>query len=271
MICYYKNIVKYKSSQWTPLANKKKLSRYEKFCEKAGKKPRLLKNFRSNPDFGFIVENVSRERGQDYLQRIVNHKYFDESQITHVKKNDLVGNPNLERYKMPFGEISPNTLRYFLNALNIYNFTKNDSIKNVVEVGGGYGGLGRVLSCFISFCSYTIFDLQSVNKLQKSYIDNYQNIADKFSYESEPRKSLNSDLFISNYAFSELGEELQKLYYENLILKCKKAYLILNRGKVSREVFLNMAKDDFNIEIKKEYDLHRPNGEIYYTKLTKKN
>ena len=32
-----------------------------------------------------------------------------------------------------------------------------------------------------------------------------------------------------------------------------------------------MAKDDFNIEIKKEYDLHRPNGEIYYTKLTKKN
>jgi len=78
------------------------------------------------------------------------------------------------------------------------------------------------------------------------------------------------DLLISNYAYSELGEKLQDLYYNNIIVNSKKVYMILNRGQVSREVFLKRAEKDFEVTVEKVLDFWPPNGHLYYTTLIKK-
>ena len=77
-------------------------------------------------------------------------------------------------------------------------------------------------------------------------------------------------MLISNYAYSELGEKLQDLYYNNLIVNSKKVYMILNRGQVSREVFLKRAEKDFEVTVEKVLDFWPPNGHLYYTTLIRK-
>ena len=46
--------------------------------------------------------------------------------------------------------------------------------------------------------------------------------------------------------------------------------MILNRGQVSREVFLKKAEKDFEVTVEKVLDLWPPNGHLYYTTLIKK-
>ena len=89
-------------------------------------------------------------------------------------------------------------------------------------------------------------------------------------HHSVPEKLEDIDLLISNYAYSELNEELQDVYYNNLIKNAKKVYMILNRGQVSREVLLKRAKEDFHVTIEKVLDFWPPNGYLYYTTLVKK-
>jgi hypothetical protein len=46
--------------------------------------------------------------------------------------------------------------------------------------------------------------------------------------------------------------------------------MILNKGQVSREVFLKRAENDFDITIEKVLDFWPPNGYLYYTTMVKK-
>ena len=44
-----------------------------------------------------------------------------------------------------------------------------NKIKNIVEIGGGYGGLATVLYPFIEYESYLLIDLYEANLLSKRY------------------------------------------------------------------------------------------------------
>ena len=79
--------------------------------------------------------------------------------------------------------------------------------------------------------------MEPASRLQEKYLSNFK-IDGKVFHHSEPEELKDIDLLISNYAYSELGEKLQDLYYNNVIVNSKKVYMILNRGQVSREVFL---------------------------------
>ena len=46
--------------------------------------------------------------------------------------------------------------------------------------------------------------------------------------------------------------------------------MILNKGQVDREVFLNKAEKDFNINVEKVLDFWPPNGHLYFTTMIKK-
>ena len=89
-------------------------------------------------------------------------------------------------------------------------------------------------------------------------------------HHSEPKELKDIDLCISNYAYSELGEKLQDLYYNNIIKNSKKVYMILNKGQVSREVLLNRADEHFDVTVEKVLDFWPPNGYLYYTTMVRK-
>ena len=111
--------------------------------------------------------------------------------------------------------------------------------------------------------------MEPASRLQEKYLSNFK-IDGKVFHHSEPEELKDIDLLISNYAYSELGEKLQDLYYNNIIVNSKKVYMILNRGQVSREVFLKRAEKDFEVTVEKVLDFWPPNGHLYYTTLIKK-
>ena len=88
------------------------------------------------------------------------------------KKDDSIGKPPLENHKM-LGNICGNNIEYIYESFQIIKqFQKlNLNDINIIEIGGGYGGLAFYL---INICkkfnininSYTIFDIPEANTLQ---------------------------------------------------------------------------------------------------------
>ena len=241
---------------------------YAQICKEAVDNDSKFKTFKQDPRYTAILEHVPYEQGREYVETIQQYE-IDEDLIETFKENDTVGGANILEFDKPFGMISPSTLRYIQNALDISYFYGEGELNKIVEIGGGYGGLCKTINCLCDFGEYHIYDMEPASRLQEKYLSNFQ-IDGKVFHHSEPEELKDIDLLISNYAYSELGEKLQDLYYNNVIVNSKKVYMILNRGQVSREVFLKRAEKDFEVTVEKVLDFWPPNGHLYYTTLIKK-
>ena len=228
-------------------------------------------NFKSNLVYNNILEHVSKEIGDDYLSVILdkfgdifNNNY---SYITKIyKRNDYIGKPRLYDFSN-FIKCSPSNLRYILHSFLILNYMKNSKLNNVniIEIGGGYGGLCFYLykMCHIfdiNINSYIIFDLDEPLLLQKKYLS-YHSIFDvKFynlkNYDKE--KLYENSFLISNYAFSEIPIEIQN------ILNPYTSHGFLTWNHIDVYNFIS----DKNIRIEQEYPLTgNGNKYVYFEQL----
>jgi len=239
---------------------------YAEICREAVEDDKVFAKFKQDPRYTAILEHVSPEHGGRYIEHILEYELNDEM-IDEFKDNDDLGGPNRVDYGEPFGKVSPSTLRYIRNALDISYFFGEGELNKIVEIGGGYGGLCKTISCLCDFDEYHIYDIEPASKLQEKYLSKF---GIKAVHHSVPEETKDIDLVISNYAYSELGENLQDLYYNNVIKNAKKVYMILNRGQVSREVLLDRAKEDFDVRVDKVIDFWPPNGYLYYTTMIRK-
>jgi len=135
---------------------------------------------------------------------------------------------------------------------------------DIIEIGGGYGGLcfymHNLANLFnITITSFSIFDLQSPLQLQQKYLENIN--IDNVNYVSiDDIKNIKENSFlISNYAFSEISLELQQEYTKQ----------ILNPYTSHGFVTWNMRSfykfiDDKNISMEQEYPL-TGGGNLYIT------
>lgn len=196
-----------------------------------------LSNFKSHPHFVAMLEHVSEPLGKQYLDYIQTITKIETSDIiSYCAMNDKLGNPNKNEYG--FGLVSPTSLRYMLHAHLILTHLHSLQLPliDIVEVGGGYGGL-----CFavyylskkynININSYTIIDLTSILNLQKKYIStldcdmniHFEN-ADMFG-----KNIKKSNMFlISNYCFSETHDYIQKNYIKHLFPKVSHGFMAWN-------------------------------------------
>jgi len=185
-------------------------------------------DFKSNYFYNGILEHSNYQHGREFLDTIKDkfESFYDKNKddlIQLCKKNDLYGNTRKFNYP-DFTECSPSNLMYILHSLIILTFMKECNIETVdiIEIGGGYGGLCLYLyeisKLFnIKINSYSIFDLPEVMLLQKKYLDAL-NITD-VNYESTDNiQNLKPNSFlISNYAFSEFNENIRRDYIENVL------------------------------------------------------
>ena len=229
-------------------------------CKYASKDERIFSNFKQEPAYRQILEHVSYETGLRYIE---NFKYSMEdilSKIDDFKENDKYGNPDLYEYDQ-LGKISPTTIRYIKNTYDIFSYFKGTDIKNIVEIGGGYGGLCKIMNSVFDFDNYLIFDLPEVNELTKKYISIFPEIKDKDKVQVFSLDQLEEidgiDLLISNYAFSELSKDLQIEYYEKIINKSDNFYMMFNpisKNNLQFDEFLNIFSDKFAIEYYCEFE-----------------
>ena len=238
---------------------------YLNVCNYAANSDEFFKQFKSHPAYRHVLEHVSFEEGQQYLKEI-DIDYLDK--LDEVKENDSLGSPVIYEYPS-VGEISPTTIRYIKNTSDIIN-KFGTSFDSIVEIGGGYGGLCKVLSSFIKFEQYLLLDLEECNLLSRKYLSHFN--LPTLSYRSEEIDEIdeNFDLLISNYAFSECHKEVQQDYIERFIKKSNNFYIMHNNfhlelGTIPHEQFVEIMSDTHNVEWYDEHGIHDAPKIIYGT------
>ena len=221
---------------------------YLQACRAASQGSDFFRGFKSHPAYRHVLEHVTYEEGQQYLDEI-EIDYMDK--LDEIKENDALGTPVTCTYD-GVGTISPTTIRYLKNTSDIV--TKfGTSFNSIVEIGGGYGGLCKVLSSFVKFEQYLLLDLEECNMLSRKYLSHFD--LPTMSHQAEEIVDVddNFDLLISNYALSECNRETQMMYIERFVKKSDKFYLMHNNfhadnGNMSYEEFIDVMSDTHEIE-----------------------
>lgn len=219
---------------------------------------KVFSNFRRSLIYKQILEHVSFNLGQEYLNEIPETLLKD---IDLFKKNDNWGNPELYYYPQ-IGKISPTTLRYLKVLGDLLSLFKQLDGMNICEIGVGYGGQCRIVNCIAAPERYTLVDIKPALMLTQRYLDNFiTNSILKYATMNELEKQ-SYDMVISNYAFSELPRDIQNVYLEKVILESKRGYITLN--EITPEYFKSYKREEL-IEI-------IPNAQILEEKpLTHRN
>ena len=186
--------------------------------------------FKQNPHYRAILEHVSPEQGQIYLEIIRQQSPEFVRNIDRFKINDLVGGPIIHDYS-EVGAISPTTLRYIKVASDLEKHFGDLKGGKIVEVGIGYGGQCLVYDQVCAFKEYHLYDLSAVLELAEQYLEcHLLNSAYALSTLNRNTGTEEYDLAISNYAFSELPSQVQRKYIEKIFSRSKRGYLTMNSG-----------------------------------------
>ena len=228
---------------------------YLQACRAAAQGSDFFKTFKNNSAYRHVLEHVSFEEGQQYLDE-VDIDYKDK--LDQIKENDLYGTPITCSYD-GVGMISPTTVRYLKNTSDIVK-KFGTSFDSIVEIGGGYGGLCKVISYFVKFEQYLLLDLEECNMLSRKYLSHFD--LPTMSYQAEEIVDVedNFDLLISNYALSECNRETQMMYIKRFVKKSNKFYLMHNNfhadnGNMSYEEFIDVMSDTHDVEYYGEHGI----------------
>lgn len=200
--------------------------------------------FKSNSQYCGILEHVSYELGIKYLKLIETE--FTDITIDHIRTfidlNDKYGIPKKFNYSFMNTTIttSPTTIRYIYHSLVILNYYKNTSCENIVEVGCGYGGLCLAINFFsqilyIKIKEYNLIDLPEPCKLIKGYLDLHKdNIHTDIKIHLSETYGENITtpnlFFISNYCYTEIDKEYNKMYSEKILSKTSNGFITWQNG-----------------------------------------
>lgn len=200
---------------------------YTKLCELASKEPEILAKFRACRSYRKILEHVSYRDGLKYLKLIKPGSLAMKSlEGIHSKKE--IGSPATFHFRK-FGQISPTLFRYAKTHQDLIELFGEIKSFSVVEVGCGFGGQAVQLLENTGPRSYLIVDLPEVEGLIKVYLQEMNSsVNNVVSYSSGVEVFGGYDLFISNYAFSELNRELQQNYLARYVLRSARGYMIYN-------------------------------------------
>ena len=214
-----------------------------------------LSSFKSNEIYRGMLEHVSFEQGVEYLKHIRNTTLITDEAIIHFcKENDRIGSSI--KYDYGFINTSPSNLRYIFHSHLILNHISSLKLENlnIVEVGGGYGGLCLAISQLgkyydVKFNNYSIIDLPVIGKLQSKYLELHTlnftvNTYSAFNYGEEITSNSNTFL-VSNYCFSEIASEHQSKYIKILFPKIQHGFIAWNHIPLYNFGFKYDVEDEY--------------------------
>ena len=250
----------------------------------------LMRDFKRNPHYVTILSGPDRVIGEISLKNIYSNILFTEwflENIREFKENDLYGHPVLHDFDR-IGQFASDTIKYIWNAceikqlfdptiranqatdirgisLDVYKLppphpdetVKNNGIKKIVEIGGGYGALCKILSHIIEFEEYILIDLPPVVKLCEKYLNNFPDLKNKVSFigcdEVQKLEQINNiDLFIADSSLAECDKEVQSFYIDKILKKSKFCWVIYNtlhlaQGRENYSLFLDSVMEQYDV------------------------
>ena len=241
---------------------------YLNIIEEAISNEEVFNIFRSDQRYGDILEHISDDLAKEYYSKLreeLSHKDI----VSYCKSIKNIGSPSLKYFEKD--ELNPTTLRYINIALDLNKKFPDDSFKNIIELGAGFGGQALILDKIYKINNYTFIDLPQVNKLIKKFINLHKyGFKAHFSEIEIFTDNLKYDLFLSNYAFSELPRNLQIEAANKIISKSNCGYMIVNNfNNVS---FRYLSKRGYSKFIK-NLSIHEeiPESYIFNKLITYKN
>lgn len=202
--------------------------------------------FKSDPAYRAILEHVSPEQGEQYLDLIVSEfpeqwHYFAGFYAHTARENDALGRPVQASFDRLGTECSPTNLRYLWHALLFWQHISQLGLSHVdvVEIGGGYGGLAlwirRLASSQQSILrSYSIIDVHEAGAVQKVFCREVAipvrvvDGTDSAAISALMRGLQDWPYLISAYAFSEFSAEVRRFYQHEVIIQCSHGMLLWN-------------------------------------------
>ena len=207
-------------------------------CEAASFDEEYFRIFRSKAEFMYVVEGTPRVGGQMLFDRLSRNRNFC-SAFEKILASDYYGAPqNLitVNHEGNCVQISPTTLRYANNACNVVEFFGNLIFDvPIIEIGGGYGGECKIFNDLhhqahpnCGELNWTFYDLPTSDNLIKKWLSIFQYSA-KFANLSSFLPRIETDsLVISNGAISEMHGKLLDKYFQEIVLRSKYGYFIVN-------------------------------------------
>jgi hypothetical protein len=129
-------------------------------------------------------------------------------------------------------DITPNASRYIYHALLISKYIREKFLStpiDVVEIGGGYGGLCYWLRTFdSSIMKYSIVDLPRPLALQQKVLSQLKTSCEPIHDSSSYVKGSRPVFIISNYGYSEFNQHFQELYKKTLLQKADGGFMVWN-------------------------------------------
>lgn len=200
---------------------------YKNICRLAFEDDNTFNRFKSDPSYNSILEHVSQEQGQLYLQNLNNNNFPYLLWLNDFKRNDIYGGTKTYYYN-DIGNISPSTLRYMKVLSDLIKIFGDLNNKKILEIGVGYGGQCFILNQLFNIQKYTLVDMDEVLLLTNKYLNKLSVKHETINIKDVENIDEDFDLVISNYAYSELSKDLQNYYYEKIIKKSKHGYFTLN-------------------------------------------
>jgi putative sugar O-methyltransferase len=200
--------------------------RYPDFCRRAAHNSRVFAQFRRDPGYMSVL-GLDEKWGWKYFEALTPDSPAARLIPEAAAKDDLIGDPIT--LTLPDGiAVAPTTLRYLKVADDLERLFGSLDGGSVCEIGAGYGGQCRVLDALWPLRSYTLVDLRPVLSLAERYLAHFAlNCQARFRTMNElPVESY--DLFISNYAFSELAGHIQEAYFRKAIAATPRGYVLFN-------------------------------------------
>jgi hypothetical protein len=204
---------------------------YTSFVASAIAGEKGLKTFRKNYRYRLILEHVDFILGFEYLHRLTPATldfYRDNSPLINLSK---IGSPRTFYYPK-LGWVSPTVIRYLYVNQNIQELVGSASIQKVAEIGIGFGGQFAVTARSLNATEFSMYDLPVVLELAEKTLERAELISSSFTKKSiNPVEREIYDLVISNYAFSELPEAVQRDYIAKMLGASRCGYITMNSGR----------------------------------------
>ena len=109
---------------------------YIDVCQLAARNDSVFEVFKRSKDYRRILEHVTKEQGQAYLNMVKNEGSYLIKYFSRFQENDKIGSP--VKYQYDVGEFSPTTLRYVKVLVDLKKFFGDLSNLDIVEIGSGY-------------------------------------------------------------------------------------------------------------------------------------
>jgi hypothetical protein len=176
---------------------------YPTLCGLAATESKWFKKFRSARPMIAALDHVSIELGHEYISEISKNMEWKNEFTNAINRIDSVGRPKIFYFKS-YGTFSPTLLRYLKVYVDLKDIFGPLEALRISEIGIGFGGQAGIINLLDKSLQYNFYDIPPVLDLAKRVISEVKIPGNFNFFDGRNPKETESDLIISNYAFSEI-------------------------------------------------------------------